>query len=49
MASSRDIKRRIASVKNTQQITRAMKLVSSAKLRHARNAWQAAEPYCRRL
>ena len=49
MASSRDIKRRIASVSNTQQITRAMKLVSSAKLRRTRTAWQAADPYCRRL
>lgn len=49
MASSRDIKRRISSVSNTQQITRAMKLVSSAKLRRTRTAWQAADPYCRRL
>ena len=49
MPSSRDIKRRISSVTNTQQITRAMKLVSSAKLRRTRGAWQAAAPYCRRL
>lgn len=49
MASSRDIKRRISSVISTQQITRAMKLVASAKLRRTRGAWQAAEPYCRRL
>jgi F-type H+-transporting ATPase subunit gamma len=35
MASLRDIKRRIKSVKNTQQITRAMKMVSAAKLRRA--------------
>ena len=49
MASSRDIKRRISSVKNTQQITRAMKLVSSAKLRRTRSTWQAAAPYCRKL
>lgn len=49
MPSSRDIKRRIASVSNTQQITRAMKLVSSAKLRRTRSTWQAAAPYARRL
>jgi len=35
MASLRDIKRRIKSVKNTQQITKAMKMVSAAKLRRA--------------
>ena len=33
MASVKDIRRRIASVKNTQQITKAMKMVSAAKLR----------------
>ncbi|MBF8250747.1 MAG: ATP synthase, partial [Deltaproteobacteria bacterium] len=33
MANLRDIKKRIKSVKNTQQITKAMKMVSAAKLR----------------
>ena len=35
MASLRDTRRRISSVKNTRQITRAMKLVAGAKLRRA--------------
>lgn len=45
MASLRDIRRRIASVKNTRQITRAMKLVAGAKLRRATEAAVAAKPY----
>ncbi len=45
MASLRDIKRRIKSVKNTQQITRAMKLVSAAKMKRAQDAILAARPY----
>jgi len=35
MASLKDIKKRIGTVKNTQQITKAMKMVSAAKLRRA--------------
>ena len=38
MASLRDIRKRIASVKNTQKITNAMKMVSAAKLRRAEEA-----------
>ena len=38
MASLRDTRRRITSVKNTRQITRAMKLVAGAKLRRATDA-----------
>lgn len=45
MASMRDIKRRIRSVKSTQQITRAMKMVAAAKLRKAQTAVIAARPY----
>lgn len=45
MASLRDIKRRIRSVSNTQQITRAMKLVAAAKMRRAQEAIIAARPY----
>ena len=45
MASLRDIRRRIGSVKNTRQITSAMKLVSGAKLRKATDAATAAKPY----
>jgi F-type H+-transporting ATPase subunit gamma len=49
MASLRDIRRRIGSVKNTRQITRAMKLVAGAKLRRATDAAMAAKPYQRTL
>lgn len=45
MASLRDIRKRIASVKNTQKITNAMKMVSAAKLRRAEEAITAARPY----
>jgi len=45
MASLRDIRKRIASVKNTQKITNAMKMVAAAKLRRAEEAVTAARPY----
>ncbi len=45
MASLKAIRRRIASVASTQKTTRAMKLVSSAKLRRAREARERARPY----
>ena len=45
MASLRDIKRRIRSVQNTQQITKAMEMVSAAKLRRAQSRLEAARPY----
>ena len=45
MPSLSDIKRRIRSVKNTQQITKAMKLVSASKLRKAQEAILKARPY----
>ena len=45
MASLRETRRRITSVKNTRQITRAMKLVAGAKLRRATDAALAAKPY----
>src|SRR4029079_18737424 len=44
-----DIRRRIRSVKNTQQITKAMKMVSAAKLRRAQEAMFAARPFARRM
>jgi F-type H+-transporting ATPase subunit gamma len=44
-----DIRRRIKSVKNTQQITKAMKMVSAAKLRRAQEAMFAARPFARRM
>jgi len=49
MASARDIRRRIRSVKNTQQITKAMKMVAAAKLRRAQEAVIAARPYAVKL
>jgi F-type H+-transporting ATPase subunit gamma len=45
MPSLIDIRRRVRSVKNTQQITKAMKLVSAAKLRRAQDRALAARPY----
>jgi len=44
-----DIRRRIRSVKNTQQITKAMKMVSAAKLRRAQDSMFAARPYARKM
>jgi len=49
MATLLDFRRRIRSVKNTQQITRAMKFVSAARLRRAQEAALAARPYAREL
>lgn len=45
MASLRDIRTRIASVKSTKQITSAMKMVAAAKLRRATDAAHSARPY----
>ncbi len=49
MASLIDIRRRIRSVKNTQQITKAMKMVSAAKLRRAQERALASRPYAKTL
>jgi len=49
MATLLDFRRRIRSVKNTQQITRAMKFVSAAMLRRAQEAALAARPYAKEL
>src|SRR5213082_3282371 len=45
MPSTIDIRRRIRSVKNTQQITKAMKMVAAAKLRRVQERMYAARPY----
>jgi len=45
MASTRDIRRRIKSVKNTAQITKAMQMVASSKMRKAQQAALAGRPY----
>lgn len=49
MASLKSIKKRIVSVKNTRQITKAMKMVSAAKLRRAQENVVAARPYAAKL
>jgi len=49
MPSLKDIKKRISSVKNTRQITKAMKMVSAAKLRRAQDAVVAARPYANKM
>jgi F-type H+-transporting ATPase subunit gamma len=49
MASLIDIRRRLRSVKNTQQITKAMKMVAAARLRRAQDRAIASRPYARAL
>ncbi len=47
MASTRQLKQRIRSVKNTKQITKAMQLVAASKMRRAQDADKASAPYAR--
>ncbi|MEH6524655.1 MAG: F0F1 ATP synthase subunit gamma [Sneathiella sp.] len=49
MANLKELKNRITSVKSTQKITKAMKMVAAAKLRHAEEAANAARPYAERM
>ncbi len=49
MANTRDLRRKIRSVRNTAQLTRAMKMVAAAKLRRSQEAMQAARPYSEAL
>jgi F-type H+-transporting ATPase subunit gamma len=49
MASLKDMRNRIASVKATQKITKAMQMVAAAKLRRAQEAAEAARPYSQRM
>ena len=49
MASLKDLKNRINSVKSTQKITKAMQMVAAAKLRTAQEAAEAARPYAERM
>ena len=49
MASARDIKRRIKSIKSTQQITKAMKMVSAGKLRKSQAAVTAVRPFTAKM
>ena len=49
MASLKDLRVRIASVKSTQKITSAMKMVAAAKLRRAQEQAEASRPYAERM
>ena len=49
MASLKALKGRISSVKSTQKITKAMKMVAAAKLRRAQQAAEAGRPYAERM
>jgi F-type H+-transporting ATPase subunit gamma len=49
MSTLRDIKRRITSVKNTEQITKAMKMVAASRLRRAQDAILASRPYAHKM
>ncbi len=49
MASLKDLRARIASVKSTQKITKAMQMVAAAKLKRAQEAAEAARPYAQRM
>ena len=49
MASLKELRNRIASVKATQKITKAMQMVAAAKLRRAQSAAEAARPYAERM
>ena len=49
MASLKELRNRIASVKATQKITRAMQMVAASKLRRAQVAAEAARPYAERM
>ncbi|MEX0602196.1 MAG: ATP synthase F1 subunit gamma [Bacteroidota bacterium] len=49
MATLREIRQRITGIRNTQKITKAMKMVAAARLRRSQEAMYAARPYARKL
>ncbi len=49
MATLREIRDRIGSIKNTEKITRAMKMIASVKFRKAQQNVVAARPYARKI
>ena len=49
MASLKEMRNRISSVKATQKITKAMQMVAAAKLRRAQDAAESARPYAARM
>ena len=49
MASLQNLRRKIGSIKNTQKITKAMKMVAAAKLKRAQDRILAARPYAKKM
>ena len=49
MASLDDLKKRIVSVKSTQKITKAMKMVAAAKLKRAQDSAEKGRPYSEKM
>ena len=49
MASGKEIRTKISSIKNTQKITKAMEMVSASKMRKAQDAMQLGKPYAHRI
>jgi len=49
MASGKEIRGKIASIKNTQKITKAMELVAASKMRRAKQRMDAARPYADKI
>ena len=49
MASGKEIRTKIASVKSTQKITKAMEMVAAARCAARRSAWRASRPYAEKI
>ncbi len=49
MAAAKEIRTKIASIKNTQKITRAMEMVAASKMRRAQERMRAARPYAEKM
>lgn len=49
MAGAKEIRTKIASVKNTQKITRAMEMVAASKMRKTQDAMKASKPYATKI
>ena len=49
MASGKEIRTKIKSVKNTQKITKAMEMVAASKMRRAQERMRAARPYAEKI
>ena len=49
MAGTKEIRAKIASIKNTQKITRAMQMVATSKMRRAQERMRAARPYAEKM